>query len=97
MTVRPDELRNNFVPGAPVTRGAEPKRVPGDRRPVTNPAGRRPLTPRQATVLALVQRYERAVEEPVPVRYLARRLGMSPGGARAHLVALRKKHYLPIR
>lgn len=96
MTVRPEELRNNMIPEAPVTRRAEAVRASlGDQRPPVNAAGRlRPLTTRQATVYGVIRRTYEAVEEPVRVAYLARRLGMKPEAVRHHVEALARKGYL---
>ena len=52
------------------------------------------LTPRQAEVLAIVERVYAATGEPVSASHLARRLGIFHEAVRGHLATLYRKGYL---
>jgi len=53
----------------------------------------RPLTKRQAAILRTLRQYVRLTGEPMRLRVLARSLGITPEGARHHLLALAAKGY----
>jgi DNA-binding MarR family transcriptional regulator len=79
--IRPDELEDRMQRGALVRGG------------LTSRAPERPLTPRQAVVLAKLRDYEAVTGEAMPLRVLARSLGMTPAGAAHHVDALEAKGY----
>jgi hypothetical protein len=54
----------------------------------------RELTAKQAAVIEAIARYHDATGEAPPVAWLARRLGISREGMRAHLIALYRKGWL---
>jgi DNA-binding MarR family transcriptional regulator len=64
---------------------------------VTSDTLRDRLPPQQARVLAEIVRYETAVNEPVRVRWLARRLGLARATVRQHVERLREKGLLQSR
>lgn len=53
-----------------------------------------PLTPRQAEVLRLIQRFYEATGEPPSGRYLARRLGLHHEVVQEYVAALYRKGWL---